>query len=136
MGGGSDEQGRRQDGLVPAWGILHDLFRMFYPLSNVEQRRWSAMLALPEPEYMGALEREARERGLRQRVLDAAVAWVDPEDRPVMLLFRVTDAGDLGAVRRVHDTIAAHDAPLAYAFVHQQAPAERRASREPADAAG
>jgi hypothetical protein len=36
-----------------------------------------------------------------------------------MLLFRIPDPRDLSSVRRVYDTIAANEAPLAYAFVNQ-----------------
>jgi hypothetical protein len=99
---------------------LREPFQLFYPLDGAEKRRWAALLSLPEQEYVAALESEARRRGLRQRVLDAAVAWLDPEDRELMLLFRVADPGDLGTVRRLYDTIAASEAPLAYAFVHQR----------------
>ena len=103
---------------------LMDLFRMFYPLGHAEQRRWAAILSLPEPDYVAALDREAGGRGLRQDRLDGAVAWSDAQGRPLMLLFRLTDPRDLDAVRRVYDTIAAHEAPLAYAFVHQIADGE------------
>ena len=104
--------------------VLKNLFRMFYPLSNAEQRRWAGMLSLPDQEYVSAMEREAAKRGLRQHSVDGAVAWSDREGRQLMLLFRVTDPRDLDAVRRVYDTIAAHEAPLAYAFVHQLADGE------------
>lgn len=100
--------------------MLRDLSRMFYPLTGAERRKWAAIVAQPEREYVSALEREALARGLQQRALDTAVAWVDREGRPLMLLFRIADPGDLAAVRRLYDTIAAHEAPLAYAFVHQR----------------
>ncbi len=98
---------------------LRELFTMFYPLEREEQRRWAAMLALPEPEYLAALAREAEVRGLRQIQLDEAVAWTDDDGRQLMLLFRIAKPRDLGAVRKVYDTIAANDAPLAYTFVQQ-----------------
>ncbi len=104
--------------------ILPDLFKMFYPLSNAEQRKWAAMLSLSGPEYLSALEREALERGLQQTVVDGAAAWWDKEGRQLMLLFRVSDSGDLDAVRGVYKTISANDAPLAYAFVHQKSDGE------------
>ncbi|NNG14977.1 MAG: hypothetical protein HKM89_00765 [Gemmatimonadales bacterium] len=99
--------------------ILQELFQMFYPLSDREQRRWAAMLSLPEEEYVSALEREAHTRGLEQRAVDGAVAWVDGEGRQLMLLFRVPNPGNLDAVRAVYDTIAANEAPLAYTFLQQ-----------------
>ena len=34
--------------------LLHDLFQMFYPLGKAEQRRWAAILSLPEKEYVKA----------------------------------------------------------------------------------
>ena len=98
---------------------LQDLFRMFYPLSNAEQRRWAEILSLPEEEYVSALKQEARKRGLSQNEVDGAVAWSDENGRQLMLLFRVEDPSDLGAVRSVYDVIAANDAPLAYTFVQQ-----------------
>ncbi len=103
---------------------LQDLFRMFYPLSNKEQRSWAAILALPEEAYVSALEREALKRGLQQEQIDGAVAWLDEDGHPLMLLFRVPDPRDLGAVRRVYDVIAESEAPLAYTFVHQLADGE------------
>jgi hypothetical protein len=104
--------------------LLQDLFQMFYPLSNAEQRNWAAMLSLPEEEYVSALEREALRRGLRQSMVDGAVVWLDRDGRQLMLLFRVPDPRDLSAVRGVYDVIAANEAPLAYAFVHQIADGE------------
>jgi hypothetical protein len=100
--------------------ILENLFRMFYPLSVAERRHWAGIVELPERDYVSSLEQEALARGLRQRVLGTAVAWEDDKNRQLMLLFRVTDPGDLDAVRELYDTIAAHEAPLAYAFVHQR----------------
>jgi len=98
---------------------IRNLFRMFYPLENAERRRWASILSQPADRYVSSLEKEARERGLQQRVLpDGTVAWGD-RGRQLMLLFRVADPRDLDAVRKVYDTIAANDAPLAYAFVHQ-----------------
>jgi hypothetical protein len=104
--------------------LLQDLFRMFYPLSAAEQRRWAAMLALPEEEYVSALESEALKRGLQQAVVDGAVAWSDGEGHQLMLLFRVPEPGDLKAVRAVYETIAKNEAPLAFTFVHQIADGE------------
>jgi hypothetical protein len=98
---------------------LRELFTMFYPLGAAEQRRWAAVLALPSAEYISALAREAEARGLRQRALDDAVAWTDDDGNQLMLLFRIPNPRDLGAVRKVYNTIAANDAPLAYAFVQQ-----------------
>lgn len=98
---------------------LQALFRMFYPLSSSEQRRWAAMLSLPEPEYASALEAEAHKLGLRQKLLAGAVAWLDEDERPLMLPFRIPDPRDLQAVRQVYDVIAETGAPLAYARVHQ-----------------
>ncbi len=92
---------------------------MFYPLSKAEQRRWAALLTLPEKEYASALEIEASKHGLQQHTVDGAVAWSDPDGRQLMLLFRIPDPRDLSAIRRVYDTIAANEAPLAYTFVHQ-----------------
>ncbi len=108
----------------PMQDALKALFRMFYPRSHAEQRRWAAILSLSEPDYVAALEREAAGRVLRQARLDGVVAWSDGQGRQVMLLFRLTDPRDLGAVRRVYDTIAAHEVPLAYTFVHQIADGE------------
>ena len=96
---------------------IQELFRMFYPLGNAEQSRWAALLSLPEDEYVAALGEEARNRGLEQQVLDDAVAWTDGQQ--LMLLFRLPNPRDLSAVRRVYDTIAANEAPLAYTFVNQ-----------------
>ena len=104
--------------------ILRDLFRMFYPLSEAEQRRWAAVLALPESEYFSALAAEARDRGLEQRLIDGAAAWSDESGRQLVLLFRLNDPRDLDAVRGVYESISAHDAPLAYTFVHQIADGE------------
>ena len=98
---------------------LRDLFQMFYPLGKAEQRRWAAVLSLPEAEYVSALKSEALERGLRQELVDGAVAWMDDEGHQLLLLFRLSDPRDLSAVRRIYDTIAANEAPLAYTFVHQ-----------------
>ena len=98
---------------------LPDLFRMFYPLGNAEQRHWAAILSLPEDEYVSSLESEAAGRGLTQETLDDAVAWSDADGNQLMLLFRLSNPRDLSAVRRVYDTIAANEAPLAYTFVDQ-----------------
>ena len=98
---------------------LRDLFRMFYPLGKAEQSEWAAILSLPEDEYVSALQDQALERGLGQEVVDGAVAWMDDEGRQLMLLFRLSDPRDLSAVRRIYDTIAANEAPLAYTFVNQ-----------------
>lgn len=103
---------------------IQDLFRMFYPLSEKEQRRWAALLALTDDAYVSALEREALARGLQQKQIDGAVAWLDAGGHPLMLLFRVPDPRDLGAIRRVYDVIAESEAPLAYTFVHQLADGE------------
>ncbi len=97
---------------------LKELAGMFYPLDDAEQRRWADMLALPDGDYAEALAAEAAARGLRQETLDDVLAWYD-EDEQLMLLFRVPDPRDLGAVRRVYDVIADNPAPLAYTFVHQ-----------------
>ena len=99
--------------------VLQELFQMFYPLGGAEQRRWAEILSLPEHEYLAALESEARGRGLQQNVLDGAAAWVDGDGRQLALLFRISDPRDLDAVRGTYDLIAANEAPLAYAFVHQ-----------------
>lgn len=98
---------------------LKALFRMFYPLERADQSKWAAIVSLPEPEYRSALEGEARERGLRQEEMEGAVAWLADDGRQLMLLFRVPDPRNLGAVRAIYDTIAANEAPLAYTFVHQ-----------------
>ena len=98
---------------------LPELFRMFYPLGQAEQSHWAAVLSLPHDSYVSALREEAHKRGLEQEDLEAAVAWLDEEGEQLMLLFRLPDPSDLAAVRRVYDTIAAHEAPLAYTFVHQ-----------------
>jgi hypothetical protein len=98
---------------------LSDLFSMFYPLDRAAKHHWAAILALPDAEYREALDEEARKRGLSQHAVDRAVAWVAEDGRQLMLLFRVPDPRDLDTVRRVYDTIAANDAPLAYAFVQQ-----------------
>jgi hypothetical protein len=98
---------------------LRDLARMFYPLSEAEQSRWAEILSLPEDEYVSALESEASRRGLQQNLVDGAVAWMDDDGHQLMLLFRVPDPRDLDSVRGVYDTIAAHEAPLAYTFVNQ-----------------
>jgi hypothetical protein len=97
---------------------------MFYPLDHAEQRRWAAILSLPEPEYLSALEDEARKRGLQQSVVDGVAAWSDADGRQLMLLFRVSDPRDLQVVRGVYEAISANDAPLAYTFVHQIADGE------------
>ena len=98
---------------------LQDLFRMFYPLGETEQREWAAILSLPEEDYVSALEREAFTRGLQQRLEGGAVAWLDEDGHELILLFRVLNPGDLAAVRAVYDVISASEAPLAYTFVHQ-----------------
>jgi len=98
---------------------LQELFRMFYPLGDAEQSRWAALLSLPQDEYVAALGEEARNRGLDQQVLDDAIAWTDSDGQQLMLLFRLPNPRDLSAVRRVYDTIAANEAPLAYTFVNQ-----------------
>ncbi len=98
---------------------LQELARMFYPLGAAEQSRWAALLALPEEDYVAALGEEAHNRGLEQQVLDDAVAWTTGDGQQLMLLFRVSNPRDLSAVRRVYDTIAANEAPLAYTFVNQ-----------------
>jgi hypothetical protein len=98
---------------------LEPLAHMFYPLEAEEQRKWAAILSLPEDEYLSALEEEASRRGLRQRPVDGAVAWLDEDGHQLMLLFRVEDPRNLEAIRKVYDTIAASEAPLAYAFVQQ-----------------
>jgi hypothetical protein len=111
--------GRRADQLEPLacspritmQELLQDLFRMFYPLSKAEQRRWAALLSLSEEEYVSALESEALKRGLQQSVVDGAVAWLDRDGHQLMLLFRVPDPRDLGAVRGVYDTISENEAP-------------------------
>ena len=104
--------------------LLQELFHMFYPLGEAEQRRWAAILALPDEEYVSALEGKARDRGLQQAVVGAAVAWLDSDGNQLMLLFRMPDPGDLSAVRKVYDTISKNEAPLAYTFVHQIADGE------------
>jgi hypothetical protein len=68
---------------------------------------------------VAALESEALHRGLRQSVVDGAVAWLDHDGHQLMLLFRVSDPRELSSVRRVYDAIGANEAPLAYTFVHQ-----------------
>jgi hypothetical protein len=98
---------------------LRDLLEMFSPLEKVEQRRWARILSLPEAGYVSALEQEASKRGLRQRLADGAVSWLDDGGHQLVLLFRVEDPSSLAAVRRVYDTIAVNDAPLAYTFVQQ-----------------
>lgn len=98
---------------------IQGLVEMFYPLDTAEKRRWAGILALPERAYVSALEAEASKRGLKQRLVDGAVSWLDDAGRQLMLLFRVEDPSSLDAVRRVYDTIAANDAPLAYTFVQQ-----------------
>jgi hypothetical protein len=98
---------------------LQDLFRMFYPLENTEQRHWATLLSLPEEEYVAALNTEELSRGLEQQIVDEAVAWSDADGQQLVLLFRLTNPRDLSAVRKVYDTIAAHEAPLAYTFVNQ-----------------
>lgn len=92
---------------------------MFYPLGNTEQSRWAALFSLPEEEYVSALNEEALERGLEQEIVDEAVAWSDADGQQLMLLFRLTNPRDLSAVQQVYDTIARHEAPLAYTFVNQ-----------------
>jgi hypothetical protein len=99
--------------------ILRELFKMFYPLSNAEQRRWAAVLSSPDAKYLSALETEARQRGLVQSAVRGGVAWSDAEGRQLMLLFRIQDPRDLQAVRGVYEAISANEAPLAYTFVHQ-----------------
>ncbi len=103
---------------------LEDLFRMFYPLSTAEQRRWAEILSLPEDTYLSALEGEALKRGLQQSLVGGAVAWLDGDGHQLMLLFRLADPRDLEAVRAVYDTISENEAPLAYTFVHQIADGE------------
>ena len=98
---------------------LQGLFDMFYPLNMAEQRRWAAILSLSEDAYLSALEEEASKWGLRQKRVEGAVAWSDKDEHELLLLFRVEDPSLLDAIRQVYDTIAAHDAPLAYAFVRQ-----------------
>ena len=98
---------------------LPDLFRMFYPLGREEQARWARLLSLPDPEYESGLEVEARKRGLAQERVGEAVVWSDEKGEPLMLLFRLSDPGDLPAVQRIYEAIAANEAPLAYTFVHQ-----------------
>ena len=98
---------------------LPELFRMFYPLGKVEQRHLAALLSLPEDQYVSALGEEAAKRDLEQEVVDDAVAWSDADGNQLMLLFRLSNPRDLSAVRRVYDTIAANEAPLAYTFVNQ-----------------
>jgi hypothetical protein len=100
---------------------LQGLLAMFYPLIRTERQRWARVFALPEPEYLSALEAEAVARGLTQVLVAEgnAVAWVDGEGQELLLLFRLYDPRDLAAVRSMYETVAAHDAPLAYAFVHQ-----------------
>jgi hypothetical protein len=104
---------------MPVSRDLQDLARMFYPLGREEKRRWAALLALPETPWVSALETEAQRHGLRQSREGHAVAWLGSDGSPLLLLFRIRDPGDLQAVRRVYDTIAAHEAPLAYTFVQQ-----------------
>ncbi len=103
---------------------LEDLFRMFYPLTRAEQRRWATILSLAADEYVSALASEAASRGLEQTELDSGVAWQDKAGRQLMLLFRIQDPQDLAAVRGVYDAITANEAPLAYTFVHQLADGE------------
>ena len=98
---------------------LQALFRMFYPLSPSEQRRWAGILGLTHADYLSALEGEAHARGLRQETHEGFVAWSDAQGRRLLLLFRLYNPGDLAAVRQVYETIAAHPSPLAYAFVQQ-----------------
>lgn len=98
---------------------VQDLFHMFYPLSQAQRRRWAQVVSSPEAEYRSALEREAHDRGLQQRTAENAVIWLDQKGQELLLLFRVEDPRDLNAVQDVYRSIAGHQAPLAYTFVHQ-----------------
>jgi hypothetical protein len=97
---------------------LQDLHRLFYPMSDAEQRRWAEIVALPEQEYLTALEVEGRKLGLTQDAFPGGVAWSN-ERSELVLLFRILDPTKLEAVRDIYDSIAKRGTQLAYVFVHQ-----------------
>jgi len=97
-----------------------DLYRMFFPLGQLERSDWASIVRLPEAEYAARLADKARDSQCRQEARGEGIAWVGRAGNTELLWFRIPDPSDLGAIRRMYESLGGGNCPLAYAFVNQR----------------
>ena len=97
-----------------------DIYRMFYPLSVADQKKWTEIVQLPDERYAAEVGKRAGQFGCNQEQSGGTIVWRGPTGNVELMLFRIPDPGNLGAIRAMYDEIAESACPVAYAFVNQR----------------
>ncbi len=100
------------------------LYRMFYPLDEAEQTKWAEIVQLPAGQYEERVDEEAANLAYIQEDRGGGLVWLGEAGNPELMLFRIPDPGNLDAIRKMYDTLAETNCPVAYAFVNQRGDAE------------
>lgn len=96
-----------------------DIFGMFYPLAKETQEPLAQTVQDSEEKFTALLAELARQCGYKQTQSGNRVTWADDGDVVQVMFFRVTDPGNIDAIRNVYDAIKENKCPLAYTFIHQ-----------------
>lgn len=97
-----------------------DIYRMFYPLEEAEQKEWAEIVRLPVEQYEEHLREKAEDFECTQVKQDGCVVWLGKAGNPELMLFRIPDPGNLDAIRNMYAAISDANCPIAYAFVNQR----------------
>jgi hypothetical protein len=100
--------------------MRRDLYGIFYPLEKSEQDEWAEIVRLPSEKYLSRLADKAMQYDCRQEHSGETVRWLGRAGNLELMLFRLPDPGDLGAVRALYATLAETNCPIAFAFVNQR----------------
>jgi hypothetical protein len=93
---------------------------MFYPLDAKAQKRWAEIVQLPDEEFAAEVAERAEQYDCRQECRGDTIVWLGRAGNVELMLFRIPDPGNLGAIRAMYDEIAESACPIAYAFVNQR----------------
>ena len=95
-----------------------DIFGMFYPLSKEIQQTLAQTVRDSDEKFTELLAELARQSGYEQIRTVNGVSWTE-DDAVQVMFFRVTEPGDIDAIRSVYDTVKENNSPLAFVFIHQ-----------------
>ena len=95
-----------------------DIFGMFYPLSKEIQQTLAQTVRDSQEKFTELLAELARQSGYEQIRTANGVSWME-DDAVQVMFFRVTEPGDIDAIRSVYDTVKENNSPLAFVFIHQ-----------------
>jgi hypothetical protein len=96
-----------------------DIFGMFYPLSQEIQQTLAHTVRDSQEKFTELLAELARQSGHEQIPNGNGISWTDESGAVQVMFFRVTEPGNIDAIRSVYEAVKEKNSPLAFVFVHQ-----------------